>query len=65
MHNERAVQSGSLPRPTRRPESGELEESEPKRRKIDCGSDPGDHRQLPRGADRRSSGFPPPPTPES
>jgi hypothetical protein len=65
MLNDRAIRDGGSTRPDDRTESGELERPEMKRRKIDCGTDQGDRRQLPRGGDRRNTGFARPPSPES
>jgi len=52
-------------RPDNRTESGELERPQLKRRKIDCGVDSSDRRQMPRGAERRSTGFIFPPAAEA
>jgi hypothetical protein len=65
MDNERAIPSGSSTRSEKRTELRELERSEPKPRKIDCGGEPVETRQSRRGTDRRNSGFTRPPSPES
>lgn len=51
--------------PTDQTESSELERLQLKRRKIDCGAEPSDRRQVPRGAERRNSGFVFPPAAEA
>lgn len=51
--------------PSDRTESGELERPPVKQRKIDCGVDQFDRRQIPQGADRRNSGFVLPPAAEA
>ncbi len=67
MRKEPELPTGGLEpnRPDNRTESGELERPQLKRRKIDCGVDGPDRRQMPRGSDRRNAGFTFPPAAEA